>query len=375
MGRLRTYGFYVLAWTAAGLFYFTQQLARRVYWNDVTRWSDDLVSWMVGMYIYAAFTPAILWLGERWPIERSNWKSRASLHLLFSSVISVLGIAIETPILLKLQVAGELNHLPALTVFERMVIYTFHGNVLRHWIVLSIQVAARYHRKYQEREKAALRLELKTSELAAQLAGAQLSALKMQLQPHFLFNTLGAIMVLVRQQRGLRAEEMITRLSDLLRRVLEDVDVQEVPLRRELEFLRLYLSIEQVRFEDRLSVSIAADPDLAEALVPHMALQPLVENAVRHALAESEAGVRIEVDTRSDAGKLVLTVSDNGPGLPAKGVNGCGIGLSNTRARLRSLYGEDASLRVEDRPHGGVVATIQLPLVLAGQEESCASRY
>src|SRR5207244_76275 len=139
---------------------------------------------------------------------------------------------------------------------------------------------------------------LKTSELAAQLAGAQLSALKMQLQPHFLFNTLGAIMVLVRQQRGLRAEEMITRLSDLLRRVLEDVDVQEVPLRRELEFLRLYLSIEQVRFEDRLSVSIAADPDLAEALVPHMALQPLVENAVRHALAESAAGVHIEVDTR-----------------------------------------------------------------------------
>ena len=138
----------------------------------------------------------------------------------------------------------------------------------------------------------------------------------MQLHPHFLFNTLSAIMVLVRQGKGREAETMLGRLSDLLRHTLDDVETQEVPLWRELEFLGLYLSIEQVRFEDRLRVRIDAGPEVSNALVPHMALQPLVENAVRHGLGQSEEPVLIHVAVSSADGRLTLTVTDDGPLCP-----------------------------------------------------------
>src|SRR5262249_33569912 len=154
--------------------------------------------------------------------------------------------------------------------------------------ILALQTGWRYYRGYRERE-------LRASELEAKLARAQLSALKMQLQPHFLFNTLNAIMVLVRQQKGRQAEEMLARLRDLLRVVLEDVHAQEVPLHRELEYVRLYLSIEEVRFQDRMAVDISADPDVVEAAVPHMGLQPLVENAVRHGIGRSSSAGTIRI--------------------------------------------------------------------------------
>jgi len=136
----------------------------------------------------------------------------------------------------------------------------------------------------------------------------------MQLHSHFLFNTLSAAIVLVRQQKGQKAETMLSRLSDLLRHTLEDVDTQEVPLWRELDFLRLYLSIEQVRFEDRLRVQIDAGPEVSDALVPHMARQPIVENAVRHGLGQSEEPVLIHVSVSKMNGSLKLTVRDDGPG-------------------------------------------------------------
>src|SRR5262249_20097228 len=154
------------------------------------------------------------------------------------------------------------------------------------------------------------------SELQAQLMRAQLSALKMQLQPHFLFNTLNAIMVLVRQQKGRQAEETLARLSDLLRWVLDDVDTQEVPLRRELEYLQLYLAIEEVRFQDRLRVEIDADPLVLDAAVPHMGLQPIVENAVRHGIGRSLKAGRIHICASRVNGTLEVKVKDDGPGLP-----------------------------------------------------------
>jgi sensor histidine kinase YesM len=171
----------------------------------------------------------------------------------------------------------------------------FHSNITTYFTLLGMQYGWQYYRQYQEREREAPRLKLDASELRTQLMRAQLSALKMQLQPHFLFNTLNAIMVLVRQQKGRQAEETLARLSDLLRCVLEDVEAQEVPLRRELEYLQLYLSIEQVRFQDRLRVEISADPAILEAAVPHMGLQPIVENAIRHGIGRSSAAGRIQI--------------------------------------------------------------------------------
>ena len=164
----------------------------------------------------------------------------------------------------------------------------------------------------------------------------------------------------------------VEKLSDLLRLTLDDVEEQEVPLWRELEFLRLYLSIEQVRFEDRLKVRIVPPAALSEALVPHMVLQPIVENAVRHGLGQSEEVVTIEVAASSNNGSLMLVVSDDGPGLLSATPSHSGIGLTNTKNRLARLYGENARLTVEQAATRGVRVTITLPIRTVPPEgEAC----
>jgi two-component system, LytTR family, sensor kinase len=191
---------------------------------------------------------------------------------------------------------------------------------------------------------------------------AQLSAMKMQLQPHFLFNTLNAIMVLVRQQNSRAAEEMLSHLSDLLRCVLEDVEAQEVPLRRELHYLQLYLSIEQVRFPDRLRVEISADHAVQDAAVPQFALQPIVENAIRHGIGASGSAGRVSISARRVNDTLEIRVEDDGPGLVRQSdSNEKGIGLANTRARLEQLYGSAARLTLQNAEGGGAAVTMFLP--------------
>jgi len=242
--------------------------------------------------------------------------------------------------------------------------------VVAYWLELSIQTAIRNESLFQERAQAVLRSDLRASQLETQVAQARLGALKAQLQPHFLFNTLNAIVVLVRQQKGQQAEETLARFSDLLRAVLADMDAQEVTLQRELEYLRLYLSIEQLRFSDRLRVDIDVDPELLDAAVPHMALQPIVENAIRHGIGAraSPGAIRIHGRRiRDESGDhLQVSVRDDGPGFGAKCASsgpgsGLGLGLANTRARLKQLYGEGAELRAESPEGGGALVTLVLP--------------
>jgi sensor histidine kinase YesM len=250
--------------------------------------------------------------------------------------------------------------------FIFLLILAFHQGIVTYFTVLSIQYGFRYYRQYREREQQALRLELHTSELETQLVNAQLSALKMQLQPHFLFNTLNAIMVLVRQQKGLQAEEMLAHLSDLLRCVLEDVEAQEVSLRRELEYLQLYLSIEQVRFPDRLRTEVSADPAILDAAVPQMGLQPIVENAIRHGLGKSSSAGKIQISATRVNDMLEIKVQDDGPGFPdGNASQGRGIGLANTRTRLHQLYGGSAKLTVENGELGGAIVIMLVPYHLA----------
>jgi two-component system, LytTR family, sensor kinase len=358
-GRMRTAATIWLAWTAAGLFYVTQDFVPRLYRNESVPWQGVFVGWMAAMYICAAFTPAILSLGRRWPLDRERRWQRIALHMLFASVFSVASQSLEAPVLMALGVfppGPQSRSLAAAASW--IVVYGFHGGVIRYWAVIGVQTLVRAHQ-----------LQLRSSELGAQLTAAHLSALKMQLQPHFLFNTLGAIMVLVQQRRTQEAEEVLGRLSDLLRLSLEDVDTQEVPLWRELEFLHLYLSIERIRFQDRLRVHIRADRDVLDALVPHMVLQPIVENAVRHGLGQSEDAVTVEVSAERGSQFLVLTVADDGPGSTSPRFDGPGIGLTNTRNRLNRLYGDGATLRAENRqPHGARI-TVTLPCRTAPSED------
>jgi sensor histidine kinase YesM len=320
---------------------------------------------MVGVYLWALLTPFVLWLGHRFPITRRNWVRRIGVHLPISVAISFAQLLLESIILYHLHVFPTLMR-GLVPTFVFLLTLGFHQGIMTYFWLLGCQYGLDYYRKYQEREKQALRLELHTAQLESQLAHAQLSTLKMQLQPHFLFNTLNAIMVLVRQQKGKQAEEMLARLGDLLRCVLEDVDEQEVSLRRELEYLELYLSIEQVRFADRLRAEIFADQSILDAAVPQMGLQPIVENAIRHGIGRSSAAGRIQIHDRRREDRLEITVKDDGPGLGDKNaMPRNGIGLSNTRARLQQLYGDGASLSVENGEPGGVVVTMVLPYHLA----------
>ena len=359
---LRAYAIYFSVWTVLGLFFFSQSLTQKLYFHDPSPWWPSLESWLIGVWTSALLTPAVMWLGQLFPLQRGSWLKSVPLHLIFALLFATIQLVIDGFIHVRLGVLPFILGTTFRAVFSTLVVIAFHGNILTYWAILGIQASIRYYRRYQEREREALRLELRASELQSQLMRAHLSALKMQLQPHFLFNTLNAIMVLVRQQKGRQAEEMLARLSDLLRCVLEDVEAQEVPLRRELEYLQLYLSIEQVRFQDRLRVEISADPAILDAAVPQMGLQPIVENAVRHGIGRSSAAGKIQISAVRSNGMLEVTIQDDGPGLPANGSSiGRGIGLANTRLRLQQLYGDAARLEVKNGEHGGAVATMSVP--------------
>jgi two-component system LytT family sensor kinase len=196
--------------------------------------------------------------------------------------------------------------------------------------------------------------------LEADLAQAQVQAIKMQVQPHFLFNTLHAINVLIRQDPA-TAERMVTRLGDLLRHTLSRATLTEVPLRNELEVLGLYLEIERVRFHDRLTIQFEVGSDTAGALVPDLLLQPLAENAIKHGLSGSAGDGVLRIRSHRDGDDLVIEVSDTGNG-PAKiAPLRDGVGLSTVRTRLARLYGERQSFAIERRAIGGCTVTVRLP--------------
>jgi signal transduction histidine kinase len=358
------------AWTAAGAFFITRESLMLLYRGERVPWMALCVGWMVSVYLWAALTPVILWTERRWPLEgegRARWR-HAAIHAGLSALLSASASIVEAPLLVTLGVSPR----PGLSwgaLVPVLLAYSFHAGVIQYWAVVVIQALLRSRQRALAREREALELQMGRTELARQLTASQLSALKMQLQPHFLFNTLGAIMVLSQQGRRGEAEAMLARLSDLLRLVVDEVHMQEVPLWRELEFLRLYLSIEEVRFQDRLRVRIATEPHLADAMVPHMVLQPIVENAVRHGLGQSEEAVGIDIEARQHDGRLVLTVSDDGRGSADGALVRRGVGLTNTENRLTALYGAAGSLRVERRALRGVRVTVAVPF--HGEEGEC----
>jgi two-component system, LytTR family, sensor kinase len=363
--KIRPWAIYFLAWTLVGLIYFAQNVTRRFYWEDPNPW-QDLRYWTANIYIAALLTPLIVWAGRRWPLDRPHLARLVGLHFLLSLGWALLKLSLEAAFHLTWNEFSPIK--PPITLKSEvtlLLIFGFHTSVVAYWVVLSIQTAFRNYVRFQERAQAALRSDLRASQLETQVAQARLGALKAQLQPHFLFNTLNAIVVLVRQQKGQQAEETLARFSGLLRVVLADLETQEVTLARELEYLRLYLSIEQLRFSDRLHVDIDVDGELLDAAVPHMALQPLVENSIRHGVGSRSTPGAIRIRAWRDGALLHVAVGDDGPGFHAANpAHGMGLGLANTRARLKQLYGENAELRTESPPEGGARVTLVLPFHL-----------
>jgi LytS/YehU family sensor histidine kinase len=245
-------------------------------------------------------------------------------------------------------------------------------DVIFYWTIVGVGYAFEYYRRFREQQLQAAGLELRATRLETQLARAQLQALKMQLHPHFLFNTLHAISALMDDDiKG--ARRMIARLSELLRLTLEGAGRQEVSLRQELDALERYLEIEQIRFQDRLKVHLAVEPETLDASVPNLVLQPIVENAVRHGIAPRSSAGRIEIRAERRDGMIELQVIDDGPGLHPYG-EGCpdefreGIGLANTRARLRRLYGDEHCIEIRNADEGGLVVKLAIPFRTADVE-------
>jgi two-component sensor histidine kinase len=318
-------------------------------------------------YGWVAFTPLILWLGKRYPVERSSWRRALPIHITACIVLSAIHSAVVVISTIIIRPYDEMSgSLPFREMFWGRLASEFHLELIVYGMILGVGYAFSYYGRYRERE-------LRASQLEAQLAQAQLQALKMQLHPHFLFNTLNGIAGLVRDRNNKAAVSMIAGLSDLLRHTLENAGRQEVPLREELEFLELYLDIQQMRFPDRLNVQMKIATEALDAQVPNLILQPLVENAIRHGVSLRASSGTVGVSARRDDGFLEMKVYDDGPGLNLQagmkergdGATG-GIGLSNTRARLRQLYGERYRFDVHDRDEGGVEAVISIPLRLAG---------
>jgi two-component system, LytTR family, sensor kinase len=329
-------------WTLLGALSAVRIVLSYAYSNNVISWRRAVVIALADWYAWALLAPAIGWLARRFAIERRSWLRSLLMHLPASLLFSVLKIVIESRLLQWFD-PGQ-RHL-----------VQFPSTLFTYYAILGAIYAFDYYGKYRAHE-------LKASQLQAQLAQAQLQALKMQLHPHFLFNTLHAISSLMRRDVE-AAERMIARLSDLLRLTLENAGAQETSLRQELEFLESYLEIEKTRFRDRLQVKMDIEPETLDARVPNLILQPLVENAVRHGVAPHAAPGLIEISARLKENKLELQVRDNGAGLPdaRRAEIKEGVGLANTRARLEQLYGADYLFDLNNRDKGGLVVSLTIP--------------
>ena len=352
----------LVVWTTFGLLNAAQETITSTLRGAPTPWSTALLQWMPVAYAWALFTPVILWLGRRFPFERTTWVRSAAVHAVICSVfvfVLLLGYTFYTATLLSPAPASRPSFDRAV---QRFVVWLLWDGLL-YWGVLSVGYVVEHQRRLRERE-------LETSRLETQLVQAELQALKMQLQPHFLFNVLHTIGSLVRTGDRDNAVRVVAGLGDLLRRVLDGARQQEVPLKQELEFISAYVAIEQIRFRDRLAVAIAADGEVLEAAVPHLILQPLVENAIRHGIAPHTAAGRLEVRARRLGSTLELIVRDDGPGAGEHtgGDARPGMGLANTRQRLTRLYGRDGELHVGRAAGGGLEARITLPFRLAPGE-------
>ncbi|HYM09118.1 MAG TPA: histidine kinase [Bryobacterales bacterium] len=324
-------------WTVYGALNALQEHHRAAVWGHLFSWTQALTAEMGYAWLWALAMPAILWLGNRFPLTESRWRVSTGVHVA-AAVLLAAGTKWVWDLLLLPFVAPD--KAPATFVQSaKSILNSMDFGLLQYGLVLMCQQAWNYHRRYQEGQ-------MRTSLLEAQLAKAQLQALKMQLHPHFLFNSLHAISELVHEDPD-AAERMIARLSEFLRLTLAHVGVQEVTLSEELDFLKSYLEIEKMRFEERLKIDFRIDPATLGAWVPNLILQPLVENALRHGLARRAGDAMLRIESSRRDGALSMKVFDDGPGLetsePGKTPEGVGprhhAGAAGTAVRSRAPPG------------------------------------
>jgi two-component system LytT family sensor kinase len=334
-------------WTFLAAFSSSQAAVYLAQRGEPIVWRDLLAGRFADWYTCALFTPIFFWMARRYPIDRHSWKLTVPLTLALTSACVVAKYALLIPIEhwmglgLNSTIAGAISR-------------NFANESMAFWAVIGVVHALEYNRRYREREVAA-------ADLRARLSQAQLEALRSQIHPHFLFNTLHSISTLMHRDVE-AADTMLTRLSDLLRLTMKHRGDNEITLRDELALVDNYIEIMRVRFGDRVSITRNVDPAALDVLVPQFVLQPLVENAFDHGIARTPGASSIVIGAVRGNGHLELSVSDDGRG-EASTTNGSknGIGLTNTKLRLEQLYGSAQSMSLEKLPGSGMRVAISVP--------------
>lgn len=334
-------------WTFLALLFTPQTYLANLRSPSPLTWGQALVATLTLFYVWAALTPLVLWLGRRFPFERHPFRN-ILIHLLLCGPVALLHIWLLQNVhaLMRAWSISSQRDAP----LWALLVGLGATNIMVYWGIIAVSQAINYFRKYQERE--------------LRLTQAELQALRTQLHPHFLFNTLNAIAELVHSD-PIVADRSIVRLSELLRFSLASEKAQEVTLKEEIEFLEKYVEIHKTLMRDRLNVRVCVEPETLDAAVPNMILQPLVENAIKHGISPRPEGGNIEVHVRRLDGNLYVEITDDGMGMPQQGVQG-GVGLINTRERLKHLYNDAHTFNVNSSPGSGVTIQISVPFREAG---------
>jgi two-component system, LytTR family, sensor kinase len=356
VGRLKRAAIWALVWTIIVLIYSFRLDARG---QPVSDWLDGFKIAAAQYYVWAALTPVVFWVDRLLPVSRDAIGRRIFFHIPAFVALAIVYTYANYYVAIALGASYDMSVVAGgfSSVALRAVL---RSNVWMYWVLVSLFVAFEHQKHSRERD-------LQTAQLERLLAQTQLAALRAQLHPHFLFNALNTVSSLVDENpRGARL--MLEQIGRLLRLSLEHAHQEEVPLVQELAFIELYLEIQRARYEERLKIVVHLDPKLADMLVPTFILQPLVENAVHHGAATRFENTLIEVSASQVDDRLLLRVCDNGSGLPDEWdpVRDAGIGLSNTRERLRRLYGDHRhQFDIARRAQGGVEVAVNVPLRMA----------
>jgi two-component system LytT family sensor kinase len=317
-----------------------------------------LLASVVWWISYIPLLMCALVLADRYRLDGNTFRSSFVIHLLLALAFAYLHTAGNA--LLVPYFSPGVEFMP--TLF-RLVSMNFPIDFVSYWAIVGATYAFHYYSESHARELAAEQLKRTAAELEAGLAEARLRALRAQLNPHFLFNTLNAVSTLAIKGQSKAVSRMLSRLSDLLRICIDEEGPQLTPLAKELEFIDSYLEIQRLLCGDRLTIQKAIAPDTLGALVPTMLLQPVVENAFVHGIARSSGPARLGIEAIREGGVLRLTITDSGTGFYRDVVPRAGIGLANTEARLEQLYGADYKLVCGRSGEGGALVTISLPCV------------
>jgi sensor histidine kinase YesM len=357
LGLTRAQGWAILFLVYTALFvlffgyHYLDDLSRQRPGTFAVRFLEEFT----GVYTVFLLLPLVLRVADFYLFKVKGWMRQVVFHLVAAAGFSFLHtslMALSRWILAPLMGLGSYDY----GIMRFRFPMEFSNDLMGYTVIVLV-----YY--FFERLRIAQAQQLAAAELQAKLAQAQLENLRLQLQPHFLFNTLNTISSVMYEDVP-AADAMLTQLSELLRLTLRTANSHEIPLAQELEITRLYLQIMQKRFESNLRVTYSVDSELENSLVPQLILQPLVENSLRHGLKDGGAGIDITIGARRENGSLILQVADTGTGFGAQGgeaVMNRGVGLANIRGRLEQLYGAEQEFAIANRPSGGAEVTLKVP--------------